>query len=394
MSHEDRKTIGAQEVLVLDTCTFIKEIGLMSRQGSALKHYLCCRGTQFVVPQAAVEEYERHLIQEANKKVKNIQESLRWLAYFFNPVAGWSAPGDAVIEAQAKTLAMGHRHGAILLDETKEIRARAERRYSEERPPGHTKKKKETQGDCRIWEQCLELLSNHDVVFVSQDKDFQSRHGTLHPQLDAEAKKVGAGRSLRFYSDMTPLLGELKSEMTPIADDEIFHFIYESTSKNRRSPTQEDLLAHANSPHDELSHGENAPPREDGPILPGSHDSIREIIQELQSNSECRPTATGRVKQTRLATEDCHIIEVRLEVEDKWESLDGTTSAHFELSGSCRYHLGEKCLDNLWTDRVNLQIIEPDGSVHPVKGGLGVISLGGGSYRGTAPFYPERVTLE
>jgi len=255
MSYEDRKTIDAREVLVLDTCTFIKEIDLMSRQGSALKHYLCCSGMQFVVLEAAAKEYERHLIEIAKKKVENIQKELSWLAHFFNPIAGWPAPGDAVIEARAKMLATGYRHEAIFLEETKEIRALAEHRYLEERPPGHTKKA--TLGDCKIWEQCLDLLLSHNVVFISQDKDFQSRHGTLHPQLDAEAKKIGARRSLRFYSDMTPLLGELKSEMSPIADDEIFHFIYESTSRNCRSPTQEDLLAHANSPHDELSHGES-----------------------------------------------------------------------------------------------------------------------------------------
>jgi len=169
----------------------------------------------------------------------------------------------------------------------------------------------------------------------------------LHPQLDAEAKEVGAGRSLRLYSNVTLLPGEMKSEMGSIPDDAIFHLIYERISKNRRSPTQEDLLAHANPPHDELSHGENAVHREDGPIFPGSHDSISEIIEELQSNSECRPTATGMIKQTWLPTEDRHIIKVRLEVEDRWESLDRTTSGRFELSGSCRYHLGEKRLDNL-----------------------------------------------
>ena len=126
-------------------------------------------------------------------------------------------------------LATGYRHGAIFLEETKKIRSRAERRYSEERPPGHTKKA--TPGDCKIWKQCLDLLSGHDVVFVSQDKDFQSRHGKLHPQLDAEVKEVGAGRSLRLYSKMKLLPGEMKSEIGSIPDDAIFHLIYERISK-------------------------------------------------------------------------------------------------------------------------------------------------------------------
>ena len=71
-------------------------------------------------------------------------------------------------------------------------------------------------------------------------------------------KESGAGRSLTFHPDMESLLRELKSEIPTIPDVAIFEFVYEAS---------------------------------------------RETIQELQSNSECRPTATGTIKQTRLATE-------------------------------------------------------------------------------------------
>ena len=76
-------TIEAREVLVLDSSTFIREIGLMSQKGSALKHYLYCRGTQLVVPQAAAEECERNLTQMAKGKIGQIQKELRWLAQFW-----------------------------------------------------------------------------------------------------------------------------------------------------------------------------------------------------------------------------------------------------------------------------------------------------------------------
>ena len=368
----------------------------MSPKGYKLGYYLRPRGTQFVIPEAVKEEYKRYLIKEAKRRINKVQEELRQLARFFNPVEGWTACEDTVIEARAEELAMGSQYGAIFLEETKEIRKHAERRYSEKRPPGHTKKKDETSGDCRIWEQCLELLLHHDVIFVSQDKDFLDRHEKkLHPQLDAEAKKVGAGRrSLSFYSDMNLLLGELKKEIDPIPDDAIFHFIYEGISKNRRSSTHGGLLAHANPPHDELSHGENALPREGGPIFPGSHDSVSETIEELQSNSKCQPKMTGKITQTWLATEDSDIIEVRLEVKERWESLDGMTSGSFELSGSCRYHLQEERLDNLWADLVQLHITEPDGSVTLVDGGLRIIRMGGGGYSAAPVYPPDPIILE
>ena len=346
MSYADRRAIEAQEVLVLDSSTFIREIGLTSARGSALKHYLYCRGIQFVVPQVAAEEYERNLAKEASGRVARIQKDLRWLAGFCNGIEGWSAPGDDVLQARAKVLATGESLGAVFLEETDDIRARAERRYSEEQPPGHTTKA--TLGDCRIWEQCLELLSGHDVVFVSQDKDFQSRHGKrLHPQLRAEAERSRGGRSLTFYSDMESLLSELKSEMSAIPDNAIFEFVY---------------------------------------------DAISETIQELQSNSECQPTATGTIKQIRLTTENRHIIEVRLEVEDKWESLDGTTSGRFQLSGSCCYHLGDRRLANLYATSVRLAVVEPDGSFRGVQGGYARVDEH--CYLGVAPIHPERATLE
>ena len=334
------------EVLVMDSSTFIREIGLMSTKGSALKHYLYCRGTQLVVPQAAAEEYERHLARLAKEKIERIRKELRWLAQYCDGVAGWSAPGDDVIEERARALARGDSLGATFLPETCDSRVRARQRDSAERPPAHLKS---GMGDCRIWEQCLELLSDHDVVFVAADKDFRGRHDglSLHPQLRAEAEEAGAGRSLTFHPDMPSLLRELKSEISPIPDDAIFEFVYEA---------------------------------------------VGDTIEELQENSGCRPTATGAIDQERLATEARDVIEVRLKVEDCWESPDGATSLRFELSGSCRYHLGSRRLADLSADVVRLLITEPDGSIRAVKGGH--VNLRATFYGGTPPMQPERGTLE
>ena len=339
--------IKAEEVLILDSSTFIKEIGLMSTKGSALKHHLYRRGTQLVVPQAAAEEYERQLVKKAKGKIENIQKELRWLAQFCDGVPGWSSPGNDVIEQRAKVVAAGYDLGAILLLESEDTLTRARDRNSAERPPSHLKS---AIGDCRIWEQCLELLLRHNVVFVAADQDFYSRREgkSLHPQLRAEAEEVGAGRSLTFYSDMESLLSELKSEIAPIPDDAIFEFVYESN---------------------------------------------KETVEELQSNSECRPTATGAIKQTRLATEVREVIEVRLEVEDRWVSVDGATSQRFELSGSCRYHLGNGQLADLRTDVVHLLVTEADGSVRAVKGSY-AIGRAEPIYLGATPIQQERGTLE
>lgn len=341
----DGCTIEAEEVLVFDSSTFIREIGLMSTRGSALKHYLYRRETQLVVPQAAVEEYERHLARVAKGKIRQVQKELRWLAQFFDGIPGWSAPDDDDIASRARALAKGDGLDAIVLSESDDCRERAQHRNSLERPPAHLK---DGMGDCRIWEQCLDLLSNHHVVFVAADRDFQG-HGegkSLHPLLSAEAAYVGAGRSLTFHSDIPSLLRELRSEIPPISDDAIFEFIY--------APS-------------------------------------RETIQELHANTMCRPTRTGAIEQTRLATEDREIIEVRLRVEDRWDSPDGTTSLPFEFSGSCRYHLGSAQLFDLTADAVRLKMTDPDGSVRSVKGSR--VNLRANFTIGASPINPQRGTL-
>jgi len=202
----DRQTVDAEEVLVLDSSTFVREIGLMSGKGSALKHYLYRRGMPLVVPQAAAEEYERNLVRRAKEKRERILKDLGWLAQFSGGTGGWPAPGDEVIEDRAKALAAGSGLGAILLPEPDDARERARLRNLAERPPGH---RKAGMGDCRIWEQCLDLLSAHDVVFVAEDPDFRGHREPekLHPTLRAEAEAAGDGRSLTFHPDIPPRHG-------------------------------------------------------------------------------------------------------------------------------------------------------------------------------------------
>ena len=346
-AHPDGSAIEADEVLVLDSSMFIREIGLMSTSGSALKHYLYRRGTQLVVPRAAAEEYERNLAKVATKKVQQVQKELGWLTQFFGRLARWPAPGTDAIETRAGTLARVDSHGAILLPETDNCRARAHDRNQAERPPAH---KKGGLGDCRIWEQCLKLLSSHDVIFDAGDADFRSHRDdkSLHPQLRLEAEKTGTGRSLTFHPDMQSLLSEMKSEIQPIADDAIFKFLYESGSPE---------------------------------------------VQEIMANTECRPTATGLIEQTRLTTEAREIIEVRLVVEDRWESPDGATTLRFELSGSCRYRLDTKQLFDLKSDKVHLLITETDGSVRAVNGSRTFIRPGT-LYAGTPPMRSKPGSLE
>ena len=314
--------ITAEEVLVLDSSTFIEEAGLTSRGASALKHYLRHRGTQLVVPEVVAEECERTLAKIAKGKVRKIEEILPWLGRFCGRVNGWTPPLDDAIEERARSLAKAGHLGAVVLPEGQAVRERAQSRARFQRPPSH---RRSGLSDCTIWEQCLELLRHHDVVFVARDDDFRGHGDTddLHPQLQAEAEAVGAGRKLTFHPSIGSLLSELKREVPAIPNDTVRAFVYSAAATD---------------------------------------------IDELRANSGYSPMRLDDVSLTFLSTDQADIIEVRLELDETWRHSGDGTIADFYLRASCHYRLTDHQLQDLSIKNLRLMVTQPDGSVRAARG--------------------------
>ena len=124
--------------------------------------------------------------------------------------------------------------------------------------------------------------------------------------------------------------------------------------------------------------------RHDSPVI---CESIGSVLEEPESNSGCRPKGIGEVKQTLLTTDHAEVIEVRLEIADKWESADREQTMDFRLSGSCHYRLAEEKLCDLTPSHVTLLIQQPDGADRAVKGSC--VRIGAQTnYAGTPPIQP------
>ena len=321
METREHMAAPAGEVLILDTNAFVAEIGLTSRRGSALKHYLSRRGMQLVVPEVVAEECERHLTRRAREKRATVEANL--------------------VAEHARALARAEHLGAVVVRETLGVRGHADARHRAERPPSH---RQPQLSDCRIWEQCLDLLGRCHVVFVSGDRDFLGHRepDRLHPALRAEAEAIAEGRSWTFHRTMESLLEELRSEIQPIPDDVVFSFVYES---------------------------------------------IASVVEELESNSGCHPEGVGEVRQALLTTDQAEVLEVRLEITDRWLSADNAHTMPFHLSGSCHYRLADETLCDLNASNVRLLTRQPDGSVRAVKGSY--VSVSAHMYAGAPPIRPE-----
>ena len=336
--------LTAREVLLFDSSTFIEEAGLTSSGASALRHYLYVRGTQLAVPQVVAEECERCLSERVTGKVKSVHAALGWLARFCGGVQGWIPPQDVDIAERVKAVARGETFEAVVIEETSALRHRANERHRAERPPSH---RRDSLQDCRIWEQCLDLLRGHDVIFVSSDSDFHGRRQSqkLHPQLRAEADEVPGG-CLTFHPGMASLLSDLSAEVPPLPTEQVLAFIY---------------------------------------------DAIAEEARELEANSGCRPTSGGTVEQQFFTTDRVDVVEVRLKVNDRWEHREGEEALEFRLSGSCRYRLSDSELCDLSVANLGLYITQPDGAERAVEGSYVNLSFHASS--GAPPVRPEPVRI-
>ena len=337
--------LTAHEVLIFESSTFIREAGLTSSGASALKHYLFRRGTQLAIPEVVVKECERHLEERATGKVKSVHAALSWLARFCGEVSGWKPPRNVEIAERVQAAARGEAFDAVVITETPALRQRAERRLCAERAPSH---KRDGLQDCRIWEQCLELLRDHDVILVSNDGDFSGRRQPkeLHPQLRAEADAMGRNH-LTFHPGMDSLLSDLKAEVPQPATETVLAFVY---------------------------------------------DAISEEARELEANSGCRPVSVGTVEQQLYTTDRAGVVEVRLKVTDEWKSAESEETLAFRLTGSCRYGLADGKLADLLVTNMGLYMKQPDGSERAVKGSY--VNLSASVYAGARPIKPEPVIIE
>ena len=259
-------------------------------------------------------------------------------------------PTEGEINETAKTLARAIHLKAIVSPETEAIRKQATERNRAERPPSHLKP---GLSDCKIWEQCLMLLQDHDVVFVARDEDFRSgrnrKDEKLHPQLQAEADAVGAGRTLTFHCKMESLLRDLKHEIQAIPKEKILAFVYEAIAGD---------------------------------------------IEELEANSGYRSNRGGKVEQHFLTTNDADIVEARLEINNEWENPEDGTVMDFYVRAACQYQLLGKQLRDLRISNVRLSTTEPDGSIRAVKGSYVSVSAGTVYLGGPPPIQPQAGKIE
>ena len=222
--------------ILFDANIWISQFGLRSADGAAVRYFARQRQATIAIPEVVQLEVEEILAQRLLESKKQIEDGHRQLLTVFGRLQGNPVPTEDEIRGVVSDIIpdfdVPTRRIPFNLDVARSSMTKLLRKI----PPS---KHKEQFRDGVIWAHCLELLTESDVYFVTQDKDFYEagdyKKG-LARELAAEMEAVLGEHRVLLYKSVTELLTDIR---VPIEMDnsDLFHIVV-----NTQRGEIEDLL--------------------------------------------------------------------------------------------------------------------------------------------------------
>lgn len=199
-------------IVVLDSNIWISQLGLNSPVGTAVRFFIKNRKAQIALPEVIRLETENNLRDRLNGHISKIRDNYSALLTAFGQLKEIVLPDESAVDNKVAgvfaSTGLEIRDVPFSTDSAKESFIRTVR----ELPPCDRSQEFK---DGMIWADCLRLLKEDDVIFVTADKAFfQDRDYAkgLNKILDEEAR--GATHSLRLLPSIEKLLDDIKVEVT------------------------------------------------------------------------------------------------------------------------------------------------------------------------------------
>ena len=155
--------------ILFDTNVWISQVGLRSKNGAAVRFFARQHNATIAIPEIVQMEVEEILTKRMLELRMKIADSHRQLLPLFGQLQQLDLPSDEDIRNAVANIIpdfdVPTRHIPLNLDATRSSILK----LVKEIPPS---KRKEQFRDGLIWAHCIELLSEGDVYFVSEDPDF------------------------------------------------------------------------------------------------------------------------------------------------------------------------------------------------------------------------------
>ena len=196
--------------MLFDANTWISQVGLRSQNGAAVRFFARQHDATIAIPEVVKMEVEEILTKHMLEQRKRIADGHRQLLPLFGQLQNVPLPSEDDIRNAVNNIIpdidVPARHIPLNLEAARSSMIKLMKKI----PPS---KKKEQFRDGVIWAHCLELLSEGDVYFISQDTDFFENSDFtkgLASELIQEMEAKSVKHKILLKRNLTDLLEEIQ----------------------------------------------------------------------------------------------------------------------------------------------------------------------------------------
>lgn len=217
--------------ILFDSNIWISQLGLRSKDGTAVRFFARRHNAKIAIPEIVELEIEEILTQRMLESRRRMENDHRQLLFIFKKLTKPRLPSeDKIREAVANIIPdfdVPVRRIPLNLEVSRSSMLKSIRKT----PPS---KKKEQFRDGAIWAHCLELLSEGDVYFVTEDPDFYE-NGVLSKglanELVQEMKDESQDNQVFIKRNLSELLAEIKVPFE-LSKHQVFDSIFKLSGEN------------------------------------------------------------------------------------------------------------------------------------------------------------------
>lgn len=213
--------------MLFDANTWISQVGLRSQNGAAVRFFARQHNATIAIPEVVKMEVEEILTKHMLEQRKRIADGHRQLLPLFGQLQNVPLPSEDDIRNAVNNIIpdidVPARHIPLNLEAARSSMIKLMKRI----PPS---KRKEQFRDGVIWAHCLELLTEGDVYFISQDTDFFENSDFtkgLASELIQEMEAKSVKHKILLKRNLIDLLEEIQIPFE-LSKNEIFDEVYQS----------------------------------------------------------------------------------------------------------------------------------------------------------------------
>ena len=211
--------------IVFDTNVWFSQLGLQSPIGAAIRHFAIRQKATVAIPEIVQLEVEETLTAHLHKLKKQIEGSHHKLLHVLGKLEPIHLPSEEEIRKAVENIIPKFDVPILQIPFNIDVARSSMMKALRKIPP--SSKNNEQFRDGVIWAHCLELLSEGDVYFVSEDKDFyqgKNYKNGLALELIKEMRHQSKTRKVKLMPDLTQLLEDIRIPIQ-LDDKELFDSI-------------------------------------------------------------------------------------------------------------------------------------------------------------------------